>query len=187
MEACTDGERQSAELRGTDPLVKVDDVAADEAEGDLRENEVEPVDPLVEDGADNAEGGVEDPGKKQRRNETGCEDGVTREHRKHGSVKETDQERGEAVDEGGGDDALEMELAQKFVACTGPGGKAAGGEEVHRVPEAMVSKDAEDAGGDSHGQAAGYASLDPRRDLEGGDGEDLAVHLVRGETLDRSS
>ena len=57
VQAGAHGKGQRAELRRAHLYLQVDDEAADQAEGDLRDHEPGPVDALVEDGADDAERG----------------------------------------------------------------------------------------------------------------------------------
>ena len=83
MQTGANGKRQRAELRRAHLYLQVDDEAADQAEGDLRDDEPEPVDALIQDGADDAERGVENAGPQKRRDEAGGENGLARKHGQH--------------------------------------------------------------------------------------------------------
>ena len=98
VEAGANGEGQRPELRSAHLDLQIDDKAADQAEGDLRDDEPVPVDARVEDGTDDAEHGVENAGPQKRRDEAGGEDRLAGKHRQHGAVEQADEQRGEAVD-----------------------------------------------------------------------------------------
>ena len=101
MNSGANGEGQSAELRSAHLDLQIDDEAADQAEGDLRDDEPQPVDAGIEDRADDAERGVEHAGPEKWSDEAGGEDGLSGEHRQHGSVEQADEDRGEGVNAGG--------------------------------------------------------------------------------------
>ena len=67
-----------------------------------------------------------------------------------------------------------MELAEEGVALARPALESAGGEQVHRVPEAVVLEHAEDGCRDDHGNAAGDASADSGGDVKSFHGQDSA-------------
>src|ERR1019366_181324 len=63
-------------------------------------------------------------------------------------------------------ESCEVELAKEGVAGAGPTDEAARCEQIHRVPEAVVSDQTEDGCGDDHRNAAGDASSDAGGDSE---------------------
>ena len=109
------------------------------------------------------------PGEEQRHDDSGGDDGITREHRQHRAIEQADEQRGEAVNDERREHPLQVELAEEGVALAGPTLEAAGGEKIRRVPEAMVFDDAEDSGGNSHRDAARDATADSGEDAEGFD------------------
>src|SRR5207237_9280367 len=88
VNACANREWQSSELRRAHARMQVDNKAADKAKGDLRHRKPEPVDALVENGADDTDCRVQHRRKNERHHENGRDDRKPREHREQCTVEQ---------------------------------------------------------------------------------------------------
>ena len=68
------------------------------SESQLRNGKPEPTDALIERGIDDSEDGGKQAGPQDRSHDAAEEDGMTRDHGEHRTVKKADEERGDKVD-----------------------------------------------------------------------------------------
>ena len=133
----------------------------------MRDDEPKPVDARVQDGADDAQRRVNDAGPEERGDEAGSENGLAGKHGQHGAVEQPDQQRCDSVNAKRGKQAKKMKLGQKGVALACPADESAGCQQVHGIPHAVESDEAEEGCWNNHGDAAGDAALDAGHYAEG--------------------
>src|SRR5215470_15665539 len=105
LETLADGEGSSLEC--TQAFLPGDDDACDNSEPDLGKDEPKPVDALIEHRVDDRQSTVEQSGPEQRSDQSSQEDGVPRNQRQQGAVKDTDQERSAQVNDGSNDESAQ--------------------------------------------------------------------------------
>ncbi len=163
MKTGADREGQSSKLRCAHLHMPIDDKTADQAERNLRDDEPEPVDAIVEDRANNAQRRVEDAGPHKRSDEASGKNRLSRKHRQHSPVEQADEHRGETVNCSGCKEPFHMKLRQKFIALTSPTDKPASSEQIYRIPDAVVTNKAKERRWNDHRNAANDAAPDARR------------------------
>jgi hypothetical protein len=83
--------------------------AGNDAESDLRNEEPEPVDPLIENGIEYIEDAVDQAGPQNGSNDTSQQNGTARKHRKRRAIEKPDEYRTDQVENGSDDQSVPME------------------------------------------------------------------------------
>src|ERR1035441_5792685 len=94
MQAGADSERQRPKLGRAHAGLQIDHIAAYQSEGNLRHDKPEPIDPLIQNRADNTQRRIHNSGKQQRRHEARGKNRISGKHRQHGAIPQARSEEG---------------------------------------------------------------------------------------------
>src|ERR1019366_5010068 len=87
VDAGTNGKRQGSKLRRPHLDLQVNNKAANQAEGDLRDNEPKPVDARIQNGTDDAQCRVNDSGPEKWGDEACSKNGLPGKHGQHRTIE----------------------------------------------------------------------------------------------------
>src|ERR1700733_6526945 len=156
---------------------------AHQSKCDKRDEEPEPVDALIQNRADDAKHRMQYRCKQKWNHQAGRQDGMSRVHRQHRSIEEANKERRKAGKRDRTEQALQMKLAEEGVARSYPLNEAARSKQVHRIPDAVIAEQTEEACGNYHRDPASQSATDAGGDTEGLDRQKLPMHLTCGRVL----
>src|SRR5258705_3825895 len=159
-------EWKRSKLRRPHLDMKVDDKSCDETEGNLRDDKPPPVDPLIQNRADDPKRRTEDASPQKRRNKAGSQNRSLRIHRQHRTVEQSDQHRSKRMDRRSGQQTPQMKLRQKLVALACPADKAARSQQVRRIPHAVIAEETVQRSRHNHRHPARNPALHSRHHAE---------------------
>ncbi len=90
---------------------------------------------------------MQNAGPQHWRDDAAKKDRMPRQHRQHGAVKKTDQQRAYGMNDDGGDESTQAEVGDLRQGGIGPAGYAGSSQQIYRVPDAVIADQAIEGAG----------------------------------------